>query len=210
MQRLSALLLCVALLSLAMLGARGVGLQTPDSAALAWLKSLFASECALPECWHDIQIGKTTVREAAALLQADVTLRVEVLRSRSYGTWVVRSYRQAPPHGVEVGVSGLPDEATASNRLWIHIPLGTLRIGEVIAAFGMPEWAWTCGPGDAAYYRIGAMRFLAQSRPDWRLSPHAPLIQMDISYYARRHQPLWQGFTYRTEHATFAKRFCGF
>ncbi|MCS6871710.1 MAG: hypothetical protein NZ571_09655, partial [Anaerolineae bacterium] len=108
MRWLKWLFACAAGLSLSLLLARQVGAQTPDSAAVAWLKELYSAACALPECWHGIQIGKTTVREAAALLQADATLRVEVLRSRSYGTWVVRSYRRVPPHGIEVGVSGLP------------------------------------------------------------------------------------------------------
>jgi hypothetical protein len=204
-------LLSAAILSIAMLMARQVGAQAPDSSALAWLKGLYQGACALPECWQGIQIGQTTVREAAALLQADSTLRVEVLRSRSYGTWVVRSYRQAPPYGIEVGLSGLPDEPTAFHKLWIELPEGALRIGEVIAALGAPEWAWLCGADSPAFYRLGALRFMA--KPDrgahGRLSPYAPLQRIDVSRYARRDEPLWQGFTYRARQTDFAKRFCG-
>ncbi|MFQ3536287.1 MAG: hypothetical protein SNJ58_10460 [Aggregatilineales bacterium] len=200
--------LCVAALSLAMLAARQVGAQAPASAALAWLKSLYSAECALPSCWQGIRIGETTVRQAAELLGADAALRVEVLRSRSYGTWVVRSYRQIPPYGVEVGVSGLPDAPIASNGLWIHLPAETLRIGDVMAAFGAPEWAWMCRAKGLTYYRIGTIRFLVQARSDGRFSPYAPLVKMDVSHYARRHEPLWQGFTYRAQHAEFERRFC--
>ena len=88
--------LCTALLASAMLIARHIGAQSPDSVALDWLKSLYSAECALPECWHTIRFGSTTVRQAAALLAEDDALQVEVLRSRSYGTWVVRSYRKTP------------------------------------------------------------------------------------------------------------------
>ncbi len=208
MHRLKWLLVCAGALSLAMLAARQVGLRAPDSAALAWLKSLYSAECALPDCWHAIQIGKTTVREAATILQADPDLKVDMLPSRSYKTWVMRTYRQAPPQGVEVGVSGSPDEPIAPNGLWIYLPVDTLRMGEVIAVLGAPEWAWSCGSNGLTYYRIGAMRFMAQSRPDGRLSPHAPMLQIDLSRYPRRYEPVWEGFGYRPQHAEFMQRFC--
>ena len=203
-------LLCAAILASAMLAARHVGAQSPDSVALNWLKSLYSAACALPECWHAIRFGSTTVRQAAALLAEDDALQVEVLRSRSYGTWVVRSYRKAPPHGVEVGFSGQPDAPLPVTALWMHLPEGTLRVGELIAAFGAPQWAWLCAPemqGNAVY-RLGVLRFTAPISSDGRLTPHAPLRELEISLYPRRDEPLWQGFTYRARHTAFAQRLC--
>jgi len=203
-------LLCAAILVSAMLVARHIGAQSSDSVALSWLKSLYSAECALPECWHAIRFGSTTVRQAATLLAEDDTLQVEVLRSRSYGTWVVRSYRKAPPHGVEVGFSGQPDASLPVTALWMHLPEGTLRVGELIAAFGAPQWAWLCAPEVQrhAVYRLGVLRFTAPISGDGRLTPHAPLRELEISLYPRRNEPSWQGFTYRARHTAFAQRLC--
>jgi hypothetical protein len=203
-------LLCAAVLAGAILSARHIGAQQPDSVALNWLKSLYNAECALPECWHAVHFGSTTVRQAAALLAEDDTLQVEVLRSRSYGTWVVRSYRKMPPYGVEVGFSGQPDAPLPVTALWMHLPEGTLRVGELIAAFGVPQWAWLCAPEVQrnAVYRLGALRFAAPTSRDGRLTPHAPLRELEISLYPRRDEPLWQGFTYRARQTAFAQRLC--
>ncbi|MCS6872715.1 MAG: hypothetical protein RML95_03215 [Anaerolineae bacterium] len=208
MYRLKWLLVSAAILSIAMLAARQVGAQAPESAAVAWLKSLYTPECALPRCWQGIRVGETTVRQALELLQADGTWQVELLQSPSYGTWVVRSYRQVPPQGIGVGIGGLPDEPIVANQLWIHLPEGTLRIGEVIAALGIPDWAWLCRVGSPAFYRIGEMRFMTQSTRDGRFSPHAHIISMNVSTNTRRDEPPWQGFTHRTRPSVAIQRAC--
>jgi hypothetical protein len=203
-------LLCGALLAAGVFTARQLGSRTPDSAALAFIKGLFAPECALPDCWHGIHFSLTTLREAVALLEADSALRVEVLRSRSYGTWVVRSYRQAPPYGLEIGFSGYPDAPLPVTALWMHLPSDVLHVGELIAAFGAPEWAWLCAPDVPmnALYRLGGLRFAAPTSRDGRLTPYAPLRELEISLYRRRDEPVWQGFTYRARQTTFAQRLC--
>ena len=92
----------------------------------------------------------------------------------------------------------------------MHLPEGTLRVGELIAAFGAPQWAWLCAPemqGNAVY-RLGVLRFTAPISGDGRLTPHAPLRELEISLYPRRNEPSWQGFTYRARHTAFAQRLC--
>ncbi len=208
MYRLRGLWLCAAALSLAMLAARQVGAQAPASAALAWLKSLYSAECALPSCWQGIRIGETTVRQAAALLQADPAWQVEVFHSLSSGAWVVRSYRTAPPHGIGVGLGGLPDEPVVPNTLWIHLPEQALSIGEVVAALGAPSWAWRCRDGSPAFYRIGEMRFMTQPGAEKRLSPYAHVMSANISTSARHDEPIWQGFTSRRQASSAIQRAC--
>ncbi|MCE7949263.1 MAG: hypothetical protein DYG88_17730 [Chloroflexi bacterium CFX4] len=210
MRLLGISLLCSALLAVSIFTARRFGAQTPDSAALAFIRGLFQPACALPDCWHDIRFSSTTLREAVALLEADPALRVEVLRSRSYGTWVVRSYRQTPPYGLEIGFSGYPDAPLTVTALWMHFPSDVLYVGEVIAAFGAPEWAWLCAPNMPinALYRLGVLRFAAPTSHDGRLTPYAPLRELEISLYMRRDEPVWQGFTYRARQTAFAQRLC--
>ena len=210
MRLLAISFLCAALLAAGLFTARQVGAQTPDSVALAFIKGLFMPECALPECWHGIRFGFTTLREAAELLEADPTLRVEVLRSRSYGTWVVRSYRQTAPYGVEIGFSGDPDVPLSVTALWMHFPDTALHVGELIAAFGVPQWAWLCAPGTPmkALYRLGALRFSAPPSRDGRLTPYAAIHELEVSLYARRDEPTWQGFTFRARETAFAQRLC--
>jgi hypothetical protein len=180
----------------------------PDSAAVAWLKSLYAPECALPTCWQGIRIGETTIRQAVVLLQADAAWQVEVLQTLRNGAWVVRSYHRAPPQGVGVGLGGLPDEPIVANGLWIHLPDGTLRIGEVVAALGVPDWAWRCREGSPAFYRLGGIRFMTQLSRENRFSPHAHVISMSVNTNVRRDEPPWQGFTYRTRYSVAVQRAC--
>lgn len=208
MRKLRWLWWCIGALSLAMLAARHVGARAPDSDALVWLKSLYNAECALPECWQGIRVGETTVRQAVALLQADSAWHVESPQQLRNGAWLVRGYRQAPPHGVGVGMGGSPDAPMVASALWLHLPERALRIGEVIAALGIPDWAWRCRVGSPAFYRIGTTRFMAQPSPDGRLSPHAYVISLNLNTNARQDEPLWQGFSGRMPQSVALERAC--
>ncbi|PJF34909.1 MAG: hypothetical protein CUN49_13255 [Candidatus Thermofonsia Clade 1 bacterium] len=188
--------------------ARQVGAQAPDSSALAWLKGLYQGPCTLPKCWQGIQIGEMSVRQAVDLLQANSAWRVEVFESPYSGAWVVRSYHQAPPYGIGVGFGGAPDTPLVANTLWIHLPEGALRIGEVIAALGAPNWAWQCRVGSPTFYRLGAARFMAQSSYSGRFSPQTYVMSISVSTSPRRDEPPWQGFTYRTGYSAAIQRAC--
>ncbi|MCS6872714.1 MAG: hypothetical protein RML95_03210 [Anaerolineae bacterium] len=159
-----------------MLIVRQVGLQAPDSAKIAWLKSLYTAECALPKCWQGLEIGKTTVRQAVELLSKNPDVRVEVRYLNA--NWFVHAYLQTLSHEIYFVFSGLPDDPVPSNTLWIYFPEQALTLGEVFAAFGTLKQVWTCDTCPVDYYGLSGTQLVTY--PSDRLTPYVSIQSVNI------------------------------
>jgi hypothetical protein len=159
-----------------MLAARQVGTQAPDSAATAWLKSLYSAECALPKCWQGLEIGKTTVREAIEALRKNPSLQVEVHHFND--NWLVQIYFQISLHQVRVIFSGLPDAPIPPHTLWLYLPEQALTIGEVFAALGTPKQTWKCGTCPVDYYVLNDVQIVTY--PSDRFTPYVSIQSLNV------------------------------
>jgi hypothetical protein len=180
---------------------RVVGGRNQSTTAL-----LEAGNCEQP-CWHSIQPGKTSFRQATTILKADSTYNVSQTAGKTLCWFSLKSaswYGCTDGHGETV------------QDIELSLPDGMLQLGDVIALFGLPIAARLCWfdsyTQDYVVARllfegnIEVEAFDRENPVQWRFDPEMTIIQI---YYLSADSPRlptngkqslrWRGFTNMTQ-----------
>lgn len=121
--------------------------RSPSPAMLA----IDPGSCSQP-CWHDIQIGKTTVKQAEALLKQDSKFVVELnIDPNSFGAGGMSWEAQSGPIDWGAADPQIPNDPNSPVN-FLYMYLDDLRLGDAIQVFGEPvgyELCWRTDTMDA-------------------------------------------------------------
>ncbi|HVU12961.1 MAG TPA: hypothetical protein VHD90_16900 [Phototrophicaceae bacterium] len=186
-----AVVICLLVVSVHLIG----GATSPPKSA-----TLQQFDCTPKPCWHDIQLGITTIPEAAAILGTDRTLRLfNYQPTADHVCWQWQNEWHSPGQNWDSCYNDVPNSQTV---LILNYENSPLRLGDVIDILDRPDATSLCRLGMTSWqgYLYAPRMWIHVNVPNEQsvIDPKFPVQQIVYSLVAYRppyyiHTPGWRG-----------------